>query len=321
MPAAGAPAPVVERPGRRRVSVRETLTTVGGVVVLGVVVFAAAARLTAVDGPARDRLELPEERAAADAWQKEGLRRLGDARTDEVASAVQQNVVGVGRALGEAFGGRAARAVVVQNDQGDALVLPDGSVVVTTGLLSRFQSEAELAAVTAHELAHVALGHVAGALAPSVPTIRSATLAGTSSVVAATMTPLLRSAFSPEQETATDALAHQALLDAGWDASRYAQAIRIAAAASSGWARQHGVDDGRVQALAGVEASGRAGDADYRSRVLGPLGALPPEPAAPAAPPAADARGEDEDEDDHRRRPASDARHPSTGGPSVTHPR
>jgi hypothetical protein len=134
------------------------------------------------------------------------------------------------------------------------------------------------------------------------------------------MTPLLRAPFSAAQEAEVDAVVQRAMYASGWDASQYAAALKTATTTATPWAQQHGVDDARVRARSGVEASGRAGDADYRSRVLAPLGALPPPPPPP--PPPVDAAEDEEDEDEDAHRPATPGqRHPSSGRSSSAHPR
>jgi len=291
-PGVGAPAP--ERPVRQHAPWSQTVARLVAVVLAGAGVLALVARLSASPGPDRERLSLDEERAAADAWRKEGLTRLGGERTGPVADAVQQLVRDLGRALPERLGGRALRAVVVDSTAGDLLALPDGTVVVTTGLLARLSTQAELAALAAHMVGHVALGHTAQALARSVPTLRSATLAGTGSVVDSTMTPLLRDPHEPDDEAAVDAFVALALQDSGWDVAAHPAALRPLTTMAPAWASAHGVDDARLRKLADAPSSGRSGDADYRSAVLVPLGAVAVEPPPPPRAPVVEENGNEQ---------------------------
>jgi len=79
-------------------------------------------------------------------------------RTDwEVAGAVTE----VGRRLVTGLGADpdTFHFLVVRNPQANAFAIPGGYVFVFDGLLSRLQSEEELAGVLAHEIGHVRRGH------------------------------------------------------------------------------------------------------------------------------------------------------------------
>lgn len=52
---------------------------------------------------------------------------------------------------------------IIQSAEPDAFMLPNGSMVVSTGLLCTLDSEDELAAIIASELGHFVLDHLAGA--------------------------------------------------------------------------------------------------------------------------------------------------------------
>lgn len=79
-------------------------------------------------------------------------------RTDwEVAGAVSE----VGQRLVAGIGGDpdTYHFLVVRNPQANAFAIPGGYIFVFDGLLSRLQSEEELAGVLAHEIGHVRRGH------------------------------------------------------------------------------------------------------------------------------------------------------------------
>jgi hypothetical protein len=309
LPPAGAPPAGVDRPMRAPAAARQTLMRTSVVAVVAVLALALVARVIGGDDDeARARLTPDEERAVAEAWRREGLTRMGGARSDDAALVVGQAVAGFGRMIGDRLGGRTLSAVVVDAPAiGDVFSLPDGSVVITTGLLVKLSSHAELAALVAHATAHVALGHTAATLAPVVPTLRAAAQSGTSSVVDGTLTPLLRETFAAEDEQAADAFAVQAMLSMGWDTTAYERALKVAATTSGAWATRHGIDDARLQRRGAVEPSGRSGDVDYRNGVLVPLGVVsavsPPLPdTRPAANAAGDADEDEEEEDEEARR-------------------
>jgi hypothetical protein len=269
-----------------------------GIVAAGAVAVMLALRFGGDAGPDRSRLSLEEERAVADAWSKEGLARLGGARTDGVGDAVARSVGAYGRMLGERLGGRGLRTLVVEAPTTvDIFSLPDGTVVLTSGLVAKLSSEAELSALVAHVTGHVALDHTARAIASAVPTIRSATRGGTTSVVDATLTPLLQAPFSKEQEAAVDTFVEQTMLATGWDVAAYAKALQVLAETAPTWARNHSIDELRLRKRSEVESSGRTGSADYRSRMLVPLGVVPAAPPPSTTTPKR--RTEDEEEDRH----------------------
>ena len=104
-----------------------------------------------------------DERRLTDLWLTHGALAWGGVRpTDGVTRAVE----GVGATLLEPMAkplrGRAPRFVVL-NDDGSAqvLALTDGSVAITAAALRRLGSEAQLAALLAHTMAHTANGDVA----------------------------------------------------------------------------------------------------------------------------------------------------------------
>ncbi len=75
--------------------------------------------------------------------------------------------------------------IVVEAPQVNAVGMPGGFVAVTTGMLGAVRSEDELAAVLAHEIAHVQRGHAMGPVesARRQEHITSTVLAGTDEVV------------------------------------------------------------------------------------------------------------------------------------------
>lgn len=60
------------------------------------------------------------------------------------------------------------RAYVVRDREVNAFALPDGRMIVTTGLLNDVQNEAELAGVIGHEYAHIERRHVMNKLAKEI---------------------------------------------------------------------------------------------------------------------------------------------------------
>src|SRR5436309_15075181 len=58
-------------------------------------------------------------------------------------------------------GGDAYRFRILKSDDVNAMTTPDGEVFVTKATLRVFKDDSDLAAVLAHEMSHVMLGHTA----------------------------------------------------------------------------------------------------------------------------------------------------------------
>jgi hypothetical protein len=240
-------------------------------------------------GHAGSRLySVVDERRLTDLWLTHGATAWGGVRP---ADGVTRAVEGVGATLVEPMAkrlrGRTPRFVVL-NDDGSAqvLALPDGSVAITAATLRRLGSEAQLAALLAHTMAHTATGDVAAILekradlggvaraaldspAPDAKSIAAAVelvaIAGTSTASVAT-------------EAAADDVALDALQDAGWSTSALHDAIRNLGLGGGSrrapWLTQHQDDASRMTRLGAQKTSGRTGDKDYTTKVLDVIGRL-----------------------------------------------
>ena len=229
-----------------------------------------------------------DERRLTDLWLTHGALAWGGVRpTDGVTRAVE----GVGATLLEPMAkplrGRAPRFVVL-NDDGSAqvLALPDGSVAITAAALRRLGSEAQLAALLAHTMAHTANGDVATMLdkrtdlggaaraALDGPPPDAKAIAAVVELVAAAAT----SPASVATEAKADEVALDALQAAGWSTSALHDAIRNlglrGGTRRAPWLTQHQDDPGRMTRLGALKASGRTGDKDYSTRVLDVVGRL-----------------------------------------------
>lgn len=120
------------------------------------------------------------------------------------------------------------RFVVVESTAANTYSAPGGYVFVTSGTLSQLEDEAELAAVLAHEIAHISEKHVIRELRMAHSSGKSAekTLArilgntGKTSDWAAVneaLRILLETGFPAEDELAADQLALQILSNSGYD--------------------------------------------------------------------------------------------------------
>jgi beta-barrel assembly-enhancing protease len=158
------------------------------------------------------------------------------------------------------------RFVPVASAQVNAVGVPGGFVTVTTGLLRAVRTEDELAAVLAHEVAHVALGHPMQPIesARKQERLTGVLLEGTSDVVHAFFGKVvevgtdvaLDRGFGNRNELAADALAARILAEAGYDPAALPAFLgRLeGAAAKGGFLSRHPAPAERIRALGPLPA-------------------------------------------------------------------
>lgn len=146
--------------------------------------------------------------------------------------AVQERIAALGRQLVAASGdvpaGMQLRfAVIDAPDVVNAIALPGGYIFVFSGLLRVAQSEAEVAGVLAHEIAHVVERHVAAQLvtAYGIQSLRELLLGNDRSLIGVAIGDLATrgafGAFSRTAEREADRLAIRTLIRAGHDPRGY----------------------------------------------------------------------------------------------------
>lgn len=177
------------------------------------------------------------------------------------------------------------RFIPVVSDQQNAVGSPGGFVVVTTGLLRAVRSEDELAAVLAHEVAHVHRGHTMQPVeaARRQEHLSEGLLKGTDSVVHAFFGKAVQAGtdfvldrgFGKKNELAADAFAARALEGAGYDPSALGAYLgRLSGrSASGGFFSRHPPAAERVKALSG--APSRPAPAVRSARFDRAMAALP----------------------------------------------
>lgn len=159
---------------------------------------------------------------------------------------------------------------VAQDAAPHALALPGHEIVISAGLLRRLASEAQLAAVIAHLIAHLETGDIDKAFLESKdadPRARARTAATTPHGVEAERRAALR----------TGELLHAA----GYVTSAFPDAHGALSARSgrmTSFVQQHPVPADALTALRTAAEGGRAGDADYARNALDPLGRAAPAP-------------------------------------------
>ena len=150
---------------------------------------------------------------------------------------------------------------VLDNDSTvNAFALPGGQVFITTALLNRLESEAEVAGVIGHEIAHVLARHGAQRIAKSNLTngllgaVGVATGDANAQQTAAVIGQLVNMQYGREDEIESDRLGVCIMIDAGYDPRELIDVMRVLEEASGG-ARQpeffstHPSPDNRVQRI------------------------------------------------------------------------
>jgi predicted Zn-dependent protease len=181
---------------------------------------------------------------------------------------------------------RGYRFIPVEAPGANAVGAPGGFVAVTTGLLRATRSEDELAAVLAHEVAHVQLGHTMQPVeaARRQEQLTRVALEGTSDavhqffgkVVSAGTDFVLDRGFGKKNELAADAFAARILIEAGYDPAALAAFLgRLdGRSAQGGFLSRHPPAAERVAALAGV-APGAAPPSVRITRLSRAVASLP----------------------------------------------
>jgi beta-barrel assembly-enhancing protease len=178
------------------------------------------------------------------------------------------------------------RFIPVESTQVNAVGSPGGFVVVTTGLLRAVRSEDELAAVLAHEVAHVQLGHPMQPVeaARRQERLTGVLLDGTSDLVHAFFGKVVEAGtdvaldrgFGNRNELAADALAARILAEAGYDPGALPVFLgRLeGAAAKGGFLSRHPSAAERIRALGPLPAAAPPAPEPRRSRLAAAVAAL-----------------------------------------------
>lgn len=108
------------------------------------------------------------------------------------------------------------RAYVVDSDGPNAIALPGGVVLVTSGLFDTLHSESELVAVLAHETGHIELGHCFDTVKFQL-LARKAGVDALGALADFAVALLVRHSFSKAQEDEADTYAWQWLVASNYD--------------------------------------------------------------------------------------------------------
>ncbi len=170
------------------------------------------------------------------------------------------------------------RFILVEASQVNAVGMPGGFVAVTSGAFRAVRGEDELAAVLAHEIAHIQKGHAIRPVevAREQENLTSAMLAGTSPVVhtffgkavSAAADFVLDKGYGKANELEADAFAARILSRAGYDPAALSAFLSrlTGAAAEGGFFQRHPPAAERVAALAREGTASRAAAPERTAR-------------------------------------------------------
>lgn len=122
----------------------------------------------------------------------------------------------------------------------NAFALPGGQVFITTGLLSRFTTEDQVAGVLAHEIMHVLARHSAQQIAQSeltnglVGAVGVASGNASAAQTAAMVAQLVNMRYGRDDEIQSDTFGICLLLDSGYDPNAMIEVMQILQEASGG---------------------------------------------------------------------------------------
>lgn len=200
---------------------------------------------------------------AAEIVSRPSMRLSSDANLGEYVSDIGQAIVLLSPGVGETFQGY--RFALVDSLTVNAIAAPGGYVFLTRGLVAAAQDEDELAAVLAHEIAHVQLHHgmsairernlaeAADIVGGEVSKQSQSKLAGVfDSSVQEVVTEVVTKGFSREQEAEADRLAVQLLAETGYSPRALADFLRRVNFDGGGFTSDHPSGADRVAAVEGA---------------------------------------------------------------------
>jgi predicted Zn-dependent protease len=196
-------------------------------------VLLACTQLPPDEGPQPfDASDVEIEREIARA----GMEQIGSDLTPLADPAVQDYVRRVGQRIVGVCDRRdiAWTFQVIDSDEMNAFTIGDGKVFLYAGLLTRLENEAQMAAVLAHEIGHVARFHTVISYQKAVETqtilgVAGAVLGGgeLTALAGSVAGSILQSGFSRDQEDQADRLALTWMYQAGYDVNQFPRVFEI----------------------------------------------------------------------------------------------
>ncbi|HPD46782.1 MAG TPA: M48 family metallopeptidase [Anaerohalosphaeraceae bacterium] len=228
-------------------------------------------------------LSYDQEQQLGDEYAPEVEKQLGgpiaDARIQAYVDSVGQKVARASLTPDRQF-----RYIAVNSDAVNAVALPGGHIFITRGMLEAMQTEAQLAAVLAHETVHVAARHSANAMSRQIGidillSAISNRTSETTGAVAQLAADLVSLKYSRDDEYEADAYGADYLAKAGYDPQGMVQLMEILQAQDSArpieFFSTHPNPGNRLEKIRGrIAAAGYKADTattgrtEYKSAVL-----------------------------------------------------
>ena len=114
---------------------------------------------------------------------------------------------------------------ILQSECPNAMALPGGVIVVTSGLLKTMKSESELVSVLAHEMGHIELSHCFDSVKYEILT-KKLVHSSLGAIADFSRNLLIQHSFSKTQEDEADSYGFQLLVNSEYDPSAMAKAFR-----------------------------------------------------------------------------------------------
>lgn len=215
------------RHATRRLRLRDVAARATAFALLAALTATGVAEIVApyVDGASAKPLSEEEQRVWSQSKElDEMIRKSGIVYEDaELTTYVQ----GVMQRLFPEFQGR-IRLTLLKSPDLNAFAVPDGSVYVNVGLMARFQNEAQLATVLAHEGSHFTHRHgyrSQNSLKSNSALATIGSMMGIVGLIPALLATSSVFGFSRELETEADLAGFQRLSRAGYDVSEAPRAF------------------------------------------------------------------------------------------------
>lgn len=214
--------------------------------------------------------------------EKELGQSVKDQQLQSYINSVGQDIARISHTPDEGFSYKA-----IDHQSVNAFALPGGYIYITTGLLKELNSEAQLAAVLAHETAHVTARHIAQQITRNILIDAGLGVVGSQTAssamrIANIVRQLESMSFTREQEKQADEVGLDYLVKAGYTPYGMIETMEILQRASGSrtieFFSTHPNPENRIGYLQeriyekGYRGEGKTGQSEYATNVLSRLG-------------------------------------------------
>jgi len=224
-----------------------------------------------------------EQKQMGTAYSKQVEKELGqsvkDTQIQSYIDSVGQSIARICHTPTEGFSYKA-----IDSNTVNAFALPGGYIYITTGLLKTLNTEAQLAAILAHETAHVTARHSAVTMSRDLIINAGVSAAGQgmAGTAASLISQLQGMSYSREHERQADQIGLDYLVKAGYTPFGMTETMQILQSQSGSrtieFLSTHPNPENRIGYLKeeivakGYRGEGKIGQTEYRTNVLNRLG-------------------------------------------------